>query len=251
MSRKLAVDSPFANRLDARIKIIGALAAIVVCVSTPAAAFGAFGCYAAVLLLTIFLSRLSWRHIARRALVIVPFAIMVAAFAPFLHAGQTGGGISLGLGACSASPPALVVWNVVIKALFSVTVIVVLTGTTPFPEMLNGLRGLWVPEILVMLLSFTYRYLFVLGDELRRLRRAHAARGFRGRWLWQAASLGRLIGALFLRTYERAERVYVAMVSRGFTGHFPHLPRLAWRVRDLAALAVFCAPLLVARWILA
>jgi cobalt/nickel transport system permease protein len=255
VSRALAANLPPAitplSRLDARVKIVGAVGAIVICVSTPPAAFGAFAVYVLSLIMLIALSRLSLREVGRRAVVVVPFALMVAAFAPFLHADQTGGGISLGLAGAPSVSAGLVVWNVLAKSLLSVTMIVVLTATTPFPELINALRGLWAPEIVVLLLSFTYRYLFVLADEFQKLRRAHDMRGYRGRWLWQASSIGNLIGAMFIRTYERAERIYVAMISRGYEGRFPHLPRAAWRWRDGFAAAAFLGLLLTARVALA
>ncbi len=236
------------HRLDARVKLVSAVGAIVIFVSTPPTAW-AFAVYAFALAALIVLSHLPWREIGKRALVVVPFALMVAAFAPFLHG--RGGGISLGVAAGGhAATAALVVWNVLVKALLSVTLIVVLTATTPFPELLHGLRGLWAPEIVVLLLSFTYRYLFVMVEEFRKLRLAHRVRGYRGRWLWQATSIGRLIGTMFLRTYERAERVYVAMVSRGFEGRYPHLPRNRWRWRDGAVVGVFLGSLLAVRILL-
>jgi cobalt/nickel transport system permease protein len=72
--------------------------------------------------------------------------------------------------------------------------------------------------VLVMVASFAYRYIFVLVDEAERMERARDSRCYGGRWLWHARVIGQMIGTLFLRGYERSERVYVAMVSRGFDG---------------------------------
>ena len=82
---------------------------------------------------------------------------------------------------------------------------------------------------MVMLASFAYRYIFVLVDEAERMERARDSRCYGGRWLWHAKVIGQMIGTLFLRSYERAERVYVAMVSRGFDGRIvaPAEPRMA------------------------
>ena len=109
-------------------------------------------------------------------------------------------------------------------------------STTRFGCLLAGLRKLKVPVIFVDMLALTYRYLFVLVEEVQRLRRAAAARGYRPRWLGQAVLVGRLIGQLFVRSYERAERVYGAMVQRGFNGQMPASRPLEFRAVDAAVL---------------
>jgi cobalt/nickel transport system permease protein len=75
-----------------------------------------------------------------------------------------------------------------------------------------------IPAIFVLLLSFLYRYLYLLWDEAEQMQRARNLRYFGGRWSRQVSLLGRLAAALFLRSYERAERVQKAMISRGWTG---------------------------------
>jgi cobalt/nickel transport system permease protein len=84
--------------------------------------------------------------------------------------------------------------------------------------MVSGFERLKSPKIFVLIVSFMYRYSFVFADELRRMRRAMAARNYRARWLWNAPTLGYMLSALFLRSYSRGERVYVAMLSRGYEG---------------------------------
>ena len=242
-----SIDSPI-HRLDSRAKILGMLAAVVVCVSTPPTYWVAFAVYYALAATLLFLARLPLAFVARRLAMVLPFVVLVAAFVPFLRPNAVSGGYSLGIGGLAVSRGGLiVVWNTAAKAFFGVTMIVLLTGTTPFPTLLQGLRRLHCPEIIVLLLSFTYRYLFVLVDEVMRLRMARDARGYRGRWIWQAKAVGTLIAALFLRTYERAERIYVAMVSRGYDGRFPYLPRTPLRPRDALAAGLFLACMLVAR----
>lgn len=203
-------DSPL-HALDARAKIIACLALVMVSVTTPPEAVGAFAGYLALIVTAIILSRVPLGYVFRRSLTVIPFVLMTAAFIPFFHAGGTG-----------ASPAAhsgtLLFWNVLIKAYAGGLCVITLSVTTPLPKLLHGFGQLKAPPILVMLAGFVYRYLFVLADEALRMKRAHDARAYQGRWLWQARTIGHLIGALFLRSYERGERVYVAMVSRGFTG---------------------------------
>jgi len=111
-----------------------------------------------------------------------------------------------------------VLWNVAIKSTVSVLAVILLSSTTPFPELLKGLEKLRVPRLLTTIMSFMYRYIFVLSDELQRMRRARDSRGWSGKWLWQAKVIGHMIAALFLRSYERGERVYAAMLARGYDG---------------------------------
>jgi cobalt/nickel transport system permease protein len=127
----------------------------------------------------------------------------------------------------------------------SVQVALLLAFTTPFHDLVDALRELRLPRILVSIISFMYRYLAVLGDEGSRMLRARDARsaGREGRSggsiRWRAAVTGRMVGSLFLRAYERSERIYAAMQARGFEGEFRHLrarPLLRTEIAGLAAL---------------
>ena len=93
-----------------------------------------------------------------------------------------------------------------------------------------------------MLLSFMYRYIFILTDEVLRMKQARDSRSFGGKWRWQIKTVGNMVGTLFLRSYERGERVYAAMAARGFNGHSRTLERLRFGRRD----ALFAAGLFVA-----
>ena len=110
-------------------------------------------------------------------------------------------------------------WNVVIKSYIGVLCLILLSSTTPFPALLNGFQRLKVPKIFILLSSFTYRYLFVLLDEIMKIRQARDSRCFKGRWIGEAKVIGNIVGTLFVRSYERGERVYMAMASRGFEGN--------------------------------
>jgi cobalt/nickel transport system permease protein len=112
----------------------------------------------------------------------------------------------------------LVLWNVTVKAVLGVLSMILLTSTTGFPDMIAGFQHLRMPHVFVLVVSFMYRYSFVFLEELRRMQRAMASRNYRARWLWNVPTLGRMLSSLFLRSYGRGERVYVAMVSRGYDG---------------------------------
>jgi len=215
--------SPHGPRtLDPRAKIIAMVAALVICVSTPAAQYAALAAYFVVLCGAFALCGISARIVARRLLAVLPMVLLCAAFIPFLKHDGVSGGYSLGIGGLHVSRSGLLVlWNIAAKATLGIGLITLLTETTPFPMLLRGLEQLHCPKLGILLLAFCQRFLYVLRDETLRMKRAADARGFRGRWLWHAPVLGRMIGSLFLRGYERGERVYLAMASRGFSGVLP------------------------------
>ncbi len=206
------------SRLDPRAKLAGFFFLILICVTTPPDLYSAFAAYLGLELLLLLISRLPWRHVAGRMVLVLPFILVVALFLPFF---QEGGG-SYNLGPLSVSGRGLMVlWNVAVKSTVSVLAVILLSSTTSFPDLVKGMRKLHMPELLASLLSFTYRYIFVLTDEVQRMRRARDSRGWRGRWLWQARTIGHMVATLFLRSYERGERVYAAMLARGYDGSLP------------------------------
>ena len=123
-------------------------------------------------------------------------------------------------------------WNILVKAWLSILSLILLTSTTKLSNLLKGLEQLRLPRVMVMILSFMYRYLFVLVDEVMRMRQARDSRNFGGGRLWQIRTIGNMIGTLFIRSYERGERVYAAMVARGFDGQTRTLESSSFRQLD-------------------
>lgn len=192
---------------------------IVVCVAiTPREAIWAFGLYAmSVLALT------TWAHIPlpfliRRLTVVVPFVIF-AVFIPFVASGPSTEIIGLQVSEAGLWGA----WNVVAKALLGASVSILLTATTETPDIIRGLGVLRVPSVFTSIATFMIRYLELIGDELGRMRVAMTARGYDPQWLAQARPIASSAGALFVRSYERGERVHDAMLSRGFDGVMPDL----------------------------
>ncbi|MFQ6117688.1 MAG: cobalt ECF transporter T component CbiQ [Candidatus Bipolaricaulia bacterium] len=228
------LDNPI-RRLDPRIKLGSTLLFILFVVLTPPTEVRQFGSYLAIVMTVILLAKLPLPPLLRRSLVIVPFVLLVGLFVPFLKGGETIGSYSLGPLRLSVSRSGLLVLqNIAIKAWLSVLSVTVLISTTRTPELLQGLRGLRAPTILVLLLSFMLRYIPLLAAQVAALRRAGEARLFNGRRL---NILGNVIGTLFIRTYERGERIYGAMLARGFTGEVStiHQPRITGRDAAFAA----------------
>lgn len=210
------------HNLDARTKVLSFLTLMIVTVLTPPQCWPVFLFHLGLIGLTLRLSRIPVGYVLTRSLIIIPFILMVSLFVPFLPVNQPAGGYNLGPGSLSLGrTQVLVFWNVLIKGLIGVLAVIVLSSTTPFPRLLEALKKFKVPSLLTLLLGFIYRYFFVLLDEVLTIKRAVDSRGYRGRTIWQVKTLGRMLGQLFIRSYERGERVYLGMVARGFQG----LPR--------------------------
>ncbi len=210
------------HHLDARAKIIVFFALILIAVSTPPASFHLFGLLALVLIMIALSARLPLGHLVKKILIILPFLFFVAISIPFVKKDGTGGGYNLGYGGLSVSQSGLwILWNVVIKSSLGVFSIILLSSTTSFPQLVKGMERLGSPKIFTILTSFMYRYSFILIDEIQRMKRARDSRCFGGRWFWQTKVIGHMVGTLFLRSFHRGERVYQAMLSRGYNGTMP------------------------------
>jgi cobalt/nickel transport system permease protein len=204
------------HAVDARAKILGFIGFTVVVVTTPPRPAWPFVLYAALLAFVAALARLSPARVGRRALVVVPFVLMVAIFLPFFH---RSGVVAFSYGPLQVTDEGLLVlWNAGAKALLGVLSMIVLTSTTTFSELVEGFERLRAPKVLVLTVSFMHRYGYLFLEESRRMQRAMASRNFRARWLGNVPTLGHMLGSLFLRSYNRGERVYVAMMSRGYEG---------------------------------
>jgi len=230
----------FVHRLDPRTKILATLAFVLAVMATPPLRWEAFALYLLLILTLVLLAKLPLRYVLKKSLTVIPFVLMVAIFIPFLKTGEAAGSYNVWLWKISITYGGLVVlWNMLIKSWLSVLSMTLLSSTTRFPELLKGLGRLGLPKVMVMMLSFMYRYIFVLADEAMRMNQAKESRGvaslrpYGERWARQAKTLGNLIGTLFIRTYERAERVYGAMLARGFDGEIRTLSNLRFGRVDL------------------
>lgn len=205
LERYASADAPL-QRLDARWKLIATVGYVVAVVATPVGWWGALAAAGLVLAFVVGLSGVPPRDLAARWLgFVVLFGFLTLTVAPARPERAEFGLAAVALALLAKDTLA-----------FVATVLLVLV--TPFPELLRALRRLGAPAVLVATLQFMYRYLFVLTDELDRMVTARRARTFRrsGRLDW--GLLTGLIGVLFLRAFERAERVHAAMLARGWDG---------------------------------
>ena len=220
------------HRLAPEAKLVATFAFVIAVVATPPEAVWAFAVDAAVVASTVVAARLPLRWVLGRLRIELPFV----AFALLLPlAGAT----------------ALAAWNIVAKGFLGVGAAVVLSATTPVPELLVGLERLRVPRVLTSIAGFMARYVDVIVADLGRMRIARASRGDDPRWLWQSRGIAATAGTLFVRSYERGERVHLAMLARGYDGTMPllhrHDPPLGGHRLAAVAPAVAIAAMVVAR----
>jgi cobalt/nickel transport system permease protein len=217
-----------AHRLPPEVKIVAMVAFTIAVVATPREAFWAFGAYAAVLAAIAVAARVGAGWLLRRALIELPF-IMLAAALPFLSQGERVSWLGLSLSVDGLYGG----WNIFAKGTLGVLASLVLAATTRTDEIILGLDRLRCPPMLTQIATFMLRYLEVLAGEARRMRIARISRGDDPRFLWQLKGFAAGVGALFVRAFERGERVYLAMVSRGYAGRMP----AAWRADGAASLS--------------
>lgn len=232
------------HRLDPRAKIFGLVAVTVVGVSTPIAAWRVWVGCAAVLAAVAIVARIPPRVIWARGRAVLPLVVFVAAFIPFFR----GGHVVASLGPLDISREGLAVLGAVsAKAAIGTVSAVLLGATTSVPAIIRGLEAMRVPRLLTLIAAFMYRYLFVIAEELRRMRSALAARAYRPRHLLQIGALGRMTTALFLRTFSRGERIYLAMLARGYSGQMPRLDPLRIARGDAAFVGLIAVALIPLR----
>ena len=199
------------HRLAPECKLVATVLFVFAVVATPREAFWAFALDAGILITIALVARVPLGKWARRMAIEVPFL----AFAVFLP--LVGHAPFVRVWFLELSEPGLWgAWNIVVKGTLGVAATSLLTATTTVPELLHAMQRLRVPRALVGIASFMLRYGQVLTDDLRRMRIARVSRGDDPRWLWHVAGIARTAGALFVRSYERGERVYVAMLARGY-----------------------------------
>ncbi len=204
------------HRLPSHVKVAALLVFLMGVVSTPREAFWAFGLHASLLAVAAVLSGMRAPFMLKRMAVEIPF-ILFATFLPFV--GPDPRVEVLGL---SLSQEGLWgAWSILARATLGTGAAVLLAATTEVPEILAGLSRLKVPAVLVAIAGFMVRYLDVLADELGRMRTAAAVRGFRQRGRGALRALASVAGSLFIRAFERGERIHAAIVVRGYRGVMP------------------------------
>ena len=236
------------HRLDARAKLVMTLAFIFCAIFTAVARWDVFALLGLLLVVALAASRLSPLLVLRRSLLALPFTL---AAIPMLFRHEGAELFQVPLFGWTATDTGLeIVSSILLRSWLSVLAATILTATTESDQLLRGLRSFGVPRLLVGTISFMWRYVFVIADEASRLITAREARSARpagrlgGSFVWRARVAGGMIGSLFLRSLNRSERVYVAMLARGYNGEMRSLERRFITTKDVAAVAVTVAAVL-------
>lgn len=199
-----------------QVKIVAAFAFVFAVVATPREAVWAFAGYAGFLVIVLAVAGLRPRFVLTRMIVEVPFVLATLLF-PFLGGGET---VDV-LGVALSQNGLWDMWNVVAKATLGLLTSIALAGTTEIPRLLAGFDALRVPRVFTAIVGFMVRYLDVVLGEFRRMRVAMRSRAYAPRWVGQVGPMAQSAGTIFVRSYERGERVYLAMASRGYSGTMP------------------------------
>jgi cobalt/nickel transport system permease protein len=217
LDRYAVLDSPL-HILEPRTKLLAFTALIVAVLSIPAGSGSLFIAYFFATAILMGISQVPLNYILGRTLVILPFIVLASLAVPWK--GYAGFGILF------------------IRAVLCLILLILLTNTTRFVELLRGLRKLGCPQILVMNLSFLYRYLFVLTEEAMRMKQARDCRRVgRSPFREELKVLSSMLGTLLIRSFERAERMHGAMLSRGYSGDFPVVSPKRFSWHDLVFIA--------------
>ena len=204
-------DTPV-HRLDPRAKLLTTLVFVV--------AVASFGKYEISALLPFFLYPVSLialgdlpaGYLAKKLLLVAPFAFFIGVFNPLLDRE-----ILVALGPIEISGGWISFASILLRFVLTVGAALILIATTSFPGVCMALERLGAPKVFAVQLLLLHRYLFVLVDEGVRLVRARALRSFGKRGMGMTV-FGHLAGQLLLRTLERARRIHLAMLCRGFDG---------------------------------
>lgn len=227
------------HKLDPRIKIISLVVFIFFVIFTKPTLFITFALYGALIAVLILLSKIPLAFILKRSLVVIPFVLMIAIFIPFFKKGEVAGGYSFGSLKLNVTYDGIMIfWNVLVKAYLCILSMILLITSTKLSDLLKALENLRFPSVFLMIFSFMYRYIFVVVDELMKTRQAKEARSVGGSRWFHTKVLANMVGVLFVRTYERAESVYLAMCSRGFDGRIRTINSFQLKMKDFCFLLI-------------
>ena len=189
------------HKIGPRIKIILVIIFLLIIIFTPIRQGIPFLLYAAVLFSMIYISKIPLKFIFKKMGEIIPFITIISLSTLFRSGGH------------------ILFFSCVIKAVMAMMLLLLLSSTTKFTQLLEALKCLKTPGLFINLLSFMYRYSFLLEDEFLATKRAYLSRNVSsGKDFRAIRALGNIVGTLFIHAYERAERVYLAMCARGYDG---------------------------------
>jgi cobalt/nickel transport system permease protein len=204
------------HSLRPECKLLAQVLFVFAVVATPKESVWAFGVYAAMLVALAGVAGLPFRFVIKRMGIETPFLIFALLMPFFGHGDQVSVlGIPMYVSGLWSA------WNILIKGTLGLLATIVVSATTPMADLLRGLERLHLPRAFTSIAGFMVRYLDVIAGEAQRMRVARESRGYDPRWIWQVRAFAASAGSLFIRSFERGERVHLAMLSRGYTGSLP------------------------------
>lgn len=232
------------HQLDARVKVIFTLVFIIFLNLTPFRAWPAYILFLTISLSVALLSRLRIGFVLRRALLALPFVLAAVSLIftgppPYVNL-HNFYGIQPHFSLQGFERFA----SIALKSWISIQAAILLTVTTHFSDILAAFKQLKIPRLFIAIIGLMWRYLFVISEEVLRMIRARASRSTTilysphagGTLFWRAKVTGNMAGSLFLRSLERSDRVYAAMLSRGYTGELPSGEKTTLSKHDLRIL---------------
>lgn len=264
----------FLHRLDPRVKVLATALFIVSNALLPDGAWFAFGFAWLFLLLCNLLSKLGYAYTLKRSLIALPFALIAITVLFSIPGKPLSSFFFFGMNFTVTDAGLLRFASILIRSWLSVQMAILLVAVTRFPDLIHALEHLRIPVILTTIIAFLYRYLFVLTDEVFRLLRARDSRSGAatgssrrlertcgepapaepversgGGAVWRAKVAGNMAGQLFLRSYERSDRIYNAMLARGYAGHLYTLNPHEMKSVDYYATAFAITAIFLMQWI--
>lgn len=236
------------HRLDPRVKLAAALAYVAVLISFDRYAVAVLAPATIFPFAMLWLGRIPIRFALWRTVVLSPLVLMLAIVSPLYDSSRQL--VALGPWQFSVMGGYLTAADIALKFALGILAMTALVTTTPFPSLLEGLRRMGLPRLLVMQLGLLWRYLFVLTAEGQRIRRGRDFRGAAAAPVSRRlAAVGGIVGSLFVRTLDRSERIHMAMSVRGYQGEPRGLYSLHLHLADAAFVAAVAAYLVLCRWI--
>lgn len=187
------------HRLNTKVKIISLIIFLLIIILTPIKYILFFYLYGLIIIILMRLSKIPFSFLLKRAIHLFPFIVIISLTALFQEKGT------------------ILFFNCFVKAVLASLSVLIISSTTRFNLLLGALEELKTPRIFISLLSFLYRYSFLLEDQSLKTRLAYISRNINNKNRFvNVRILSNILATLFVRTYERAERVYLAMCARGF-----------------------------------
>ena len=235
-----AQGNSFIHQLDARTKLMIALAYTAVVVGINKYHLAEFIPLAILPFAWITLAHIPWKFVGKQILICSPFIMTIILFTPMFD--KSAQYITINHTSYLISGGYIVAVNLLLKYVFGVTVLVGLASTTRFEQILLAMRKFHVPQILTIQLAFLYRYLFELIEQAHQMLRARSARSIGKLSVSLKVKSSRtMIAMLFIRSYESSKKIFQAMQARGYDGQIKSVRKLKFRFRDLAIIIITAA----------